>query len=705
MALTFLAATAFLAFWTAQIDRFEIMTDEMLYQRMALGFLETLSPSPHVHDQSVAYPSLTYPMLIAPTQLLGLEDGFRAAHLLNAALMASVCIPVYLLARSAGASRPVAWLSATISAIVPWTVFSAMLLTEVAAYPVFAWAMLAIHRCIVSPGPRSDSVALLAIAIAFFTRTQFALLVAVLPAALLTHELTWAASTAAGAAGNRRRAMAARLHALVREHAFLVGAGGIGLLALIFLQVTGGVTRIFGSYEGIASGPILVEGIDLHMRALLSVLALELGILPLIGWAAWALASITRPVHKGAHALAMLSILTVATVLVVVASFDLRTYGLVQDRYAFYVAPLLIIGLLMLLERRAHATALLAAGAFSVWVMLAYSDAQPRYTWIGAFHTVYVDVTDAVGNLIQRPGLTVNQLAVALTAAATVLLLAVCLKTRRRLPVFIVGALLLVYGTWHSAYILDEFAAGHSSRAGDQDWIDRAVGEKATVALLPALVADPPKSFETWWSAEFWNRSVRRQWLHKGTSFRPTPFPSHDLTVDKTSGRIEVEDPVPHVVLPLHDKRFGIEGRPVARNSELSLIKAALPLRATWTIEGTNTDGWSAPKQPVRVRVFAPGRAIGPVRARVKIDVLSDPSLTRRTYTIRGGTRVVKGAVPPGASSRPSVSVCVPPRSHRDIVVHVPQAGLLGTSPSMVGLAFTGVHTRFGGACSPTSAA
>src|SRR5262249_57595203 len=77
-------------------------------------------------------------------------------------------------------------------------------LTEVAGFPAFMWAMLGMHYAAVRPSWRSDLLAVLGVALAFFARTQFVGLIAVLPAALLVYH-----------ASRRELRSAARRHLLL----------------------------------------------------------------------------------------------------------------------------------------------------------------------------------------------------------------------------------------------------------------------------------------------------------------------------------------------------------------------------------------------------------------------------------------------------------------------------------------------------------
>ena len=89
--------------------------------------------------------------------------------------------------------------------------------TEVVAYPLFLWAMLAMHRSITSPRWSNDLVALVVIVLAFFARTQFALLAGVLPLAVVAADLgaprdgSWQTRTKAALEGLRPQPPDARL--------------------------------------------------------------------------------------------------------------------------------------------------------------------------------------------------------------------------------------------------------------------------------------------------------------------------------------------------------------------------------------------------------------------------------------------------------------------------------------------------------------
>ena len=149
---------------TGAVKDWFVMTDELVYERLAISIAKTGSPLPHIHDQFVRSLDQLYPLLIAPFFRHGLvSHDIHEAHLLNAWVMTSACIPAFLLARRVTGRRSVAYLLAILSVTIPWFIYAPFLLTEVVAYPAVLWALLAFQSAIASPSDRNDLFALLGI--------------------------------------------------------------------------------------------------------------------------------------------------------------------------------------------------------------------------------------------------------------------------------------------------------------------------------------------------------------------------------------------------------------------------------------------------------------------------------------------------------------------------------------------------------------
>ena len=127
------------------------MTDELLYERLALSFVDGAF-LPTLHGEHVDVYGVLYPFLLMPVfAVVDLPDAIRAVHGLNGVLFASAAIPTWLLARELALSRLAALGSALFAVALPWSVIGGFVMTESAAYPAALWALLAIHRAVVLP--------------------------------------------------------------------------------------------------------------------------------------------------------------------------------------------------------------------------------------------------------------------------------------------------------------------------------------------------------------------------------------------------------------------------------------------------------------------------------------------------------------------------------------------------------------------------
>jgi uncharacterized membrane protein len=100
VSLVFVAAAAVLASLSSQVGTWAVMTDELLYERLALSIAQTGSPLPALHHEQVAVYAQLYPLLLSPVfALVPLPSAVLVAHVWNAVLFASASIPAYLLAR------------------------------------------------------------------------------------------------------------------------------------------------------------------------------------------------------------------------------------------------------------------------------------------------------------------------------------------------------------------------------------------------------------------------------------------------------------------------------------------------------------------------------------------------------------------------------------------------------------------------------
>ena len=569
----FAIAAAALGVLATRVRDWVVMTDELQYAKLATHIGQTLSPLPTLRGAHVSSYAQLYPALLSPFYgTLAAPTAFGAAHVVNALLFASGAIPAYLLARQILLSPNWALVCAALSVAVPWNVESAFVLTESAAYPVFLWTMLAFVRAVALPSPRRDAVAIAAAAIAVLARTQFLVLAGVLPLAVLLQD------------GPRRA---------LQRHRVLAAAC---VAAAVVFAVLG--TRVLGSYSVTAT-----HGWPLPWRAFasaaehLDVVAVGIGVLPLLLGGAWL---VTRRTP-----FATLALVTIVLVSFEAASYDVRFGGglaHVRDRYAFYVAPLLLIALVAALRDGVPRAALGGVtGFFAVTVLLHH---------FGRIAGLYVDAPVAVLNgIVTDSG---GRVFVALFAVVLALAVTVA-RIPRRAIVLGACAFVFAFSAGVAAAAWTRLLSGHGPSGrpvtGLQglvlDWADRVLPSGAHTAIVPYTVdAEWGRSAVLWWDVEFWNRSVDRAYV-VGDTWDYAPFPHTELQVDPATGAVAgTEHAPPYVIASQEDSRLHFAGTRVAQNYNLDVLQVERPYRALWQSHGLDADGWTRPGRRAWIHVF-----------------------------------------------------------------------------------------------------
>ena len=669
------ALAAGLAVLTTHARDWFAMTNELLYERRAISVAQTLSPLPRLRGELVPSYDQLYPLLVAPAFRRGaVPHDLWNAHLLNAWIMASACIPAYLLARRATASRAAAYAVALLTVCTPWIFFASFLMTEVAAYPALLWALLAVQRTATAPSRGNDALALAAIGVAFLARTQFALLVLVAPLALLLHERS------------PRRALAR--HRLL-AWAYAVVAAGLAVLAAL-----GRLSSSLGVYGDTIGGNLLPNGIGRSFADHAAVVSLGVGILPLVAGAAWlAAAAVRPPAAPETRAFAAVGAVFVLAQTLEVTIFDLRfggAGGYVHDRYLIYLAPVVVLAFACaLLDRRRPRFSLLLPAAV---VVLGFAvGAFPGFAW-EQYETVN---SDAPIMSFVRPvaafagGLDGARAVLAgATVALTVLFVAAdrWLRRDRVTAGFLALALLALPALTAYMFVrlfrVDDWAdrpLAHPQLA-PYDWVDRTVGTGARVAMVQYPVSTAYLvSQRVWRDYEFWNVSVERDvqyggpWFFKYTG---DTFPQRRIRFDPVTGRAAAS-PARYVLQSNQEARFRVSGTAIAQQIDTKLIEAAQPWRADWLTFGLYPDGWTRPRTPARIRVFAvPGQA-GPRERTLTVAVRAPEDVDERRFTLAAdGRRVAAVATP--VAVRATVTLCVPARGYDEAVL---ETGAVSTIP------------------------
>jgi hypothetical protein len=655
LALLWLALGGALAILTTRVADWYVMTDELLYERLAISVSQLHSPLPHVHGELIGNVNQLYPLLLAPLFAVGLvPSGLRDAHLLNGLLMSSAAIPAFLLARRVSNGSRLAYVVAVLTVCLPWIVLASFLMTEAVAYPAFLWAILALHNATVAPRARNDALLLLAIGVAILARTQFAVLLAVVPIALLLDR-----------PAPRR---------VVSEHRLLAAVYSVLAVAAVVLAATGNLSRALGTYSVTAEGNVAPGGMPRSLLEHLAPLGLGTGIVPFVLGVAWLLSSPVQDRSRAQRAFASIAGVAVVALLLEVTSYDLRFgAGRLHDRYLFYVVPLVLIAFVaMLLERTWKRWAIFASGG-----LLALAFAFVPVISFGKFN---VDSPVAYLNeTLLRIGGSENGAELLLAVVAIVVML--LLLAGRRVAIAL-AALAIVLAPVQTAAAFTRLL-GHDGTSGrpitlDQsvvfDWLDREVGSGGNVTMIPypLLYGNYWENVAYWWNVEFWNASVRRAAVYDG-AFTGTPetFPTTVLSFDRTTGQANVS-PTKYVAQAVAETRFGLAGKVIGEDRGVQLIRTAGPWRAQWLGLGLYRDGWTIPKKRGAIRIFArPGRT-SPERRFVTISVRAPSDVAPRPVSFRSNESAWSAKVGTQPQS-PQLPVCVPPNGYADVRVTAPR--------------------------------
>jgi hypothetical protein len=548
--------------------------------------------------------------------------------------MASAALPAYLLARRLATPTWAALLAAVLTVVVPWIALSSFLLTEVAAYPAFVWALLAFHVAVTRPSARNDTLATLALVVAIGARTQLAVLAIVLPVAIA-------------------------LHSRVRRHTVLIVVYALGVvLALVALALG---HNPLGTYGATTHGNPIPAAFFPALLTHLATLALGFGLLPFLIGGAWIAANARRDAY------ATIACAVTVVVTVEVASYDVRFGGnIVRDRYLFYLAPVFALALVAALSRAAPARRWLAV---PLCVLVAGFALSP----LPRFEKLNVDTPASILDNYLRENLGgLNGARLALVVAALLVAILVVegqLLLPRSLLVPLVAVLALVGTTARTGYAFERLfringTAGRpvTTKMGlVAGWIDGTVGRDANVTAIPfpTLVGDYFASAGFWWDAEFWNASVDRTAGVPGEfEWTPSTFPKLALHLDRL-GRASISPPG-DVLQALGDTRFHLAGSVVLFNRGVFLVKPDRPWRADWSTSGLFDDGWTRPGAVAQIHVYPyPGQS-GPARRTLTVSLFAPTGVASRPFALRSNLGSATGAVG-GDQVTQEIAVCVPP--------------------------------------------
>ena len=650
-----LALGGALAILTTRVADWYVMTDELLYERLAISIGQLHSPLPHVHGELIGNVNQLYPLLLAPLfDGSFVPSGLRDGHLLNGFVMSSAAIPAFLLARRVTNGSRLAYVVAVLTVCLPWIVLASFLMTEAVAYPAFLWAILALHNTAVSPRARNDALLLVAIGVAILARTQFAVLFAIAPVALLLDRPA------------PRRVMA--------EHRLLAAAYAVLAAVAVILAATGNLSRALGTYSVTAEGNVAPSGMPRSLLEHIAPLGLGVGIVPFVLGVAWLLSSVVQERTRGQRAFAAIAGVAFVALLLEVTSYDLRFgAGRLHDRYLFYVVPLLLVAFVAILLERAWKRWAIAASGALLALAFAFVPVISYKKFNVDSPVAYLNETLlGIGGSESGAELFLAFLAIAvmsLLLAGRRVALALAALAIALAPVQTAAAftrLLTHDGTSGRPLTLDQSAVF--------DWLDQRVGTGGTVTMVPYpfLYGDYWENVSYWWNVEFWNASVRRAAVYdRAYSGTPDTFPTTTLSFDRATGKanVSLSD---YVAQAVAETRFRLAGKVVAENRGVDLIRAERPWRAQWLAFNLYRDGWTIPRVVGTIRIFAAPGQTARERRYVTLSVRAPNDVPPRAFEVRSNAASWAGRVGVQPISN-QMSACVPPHGYADVRVTAPR--------------------------------
>jgi hypothetical protein len=684
-----------------------ITLDEALFKASAAHYAYDGLPGALFDDVSARATARLYPLWLTPfVALLPGDLAVAAGRAANGPLFASACVPLYLLGRQLLASRWAAVAAAVAGVAVPWIAISAVLYSENLAYPLFAWALLAITLALRRPAPWRDLLAVVALVLLLGTRTQF---VALLPAYLVLVLVRVRRDARAAGLGPADWTRGLRL-ALRRFPVSLAGAV-VAAVALAVLAAGDALSdqfrRVGGSYSEIQSRTVLPQ--DVGLASLFEVVALGLGtgVVPIVLAAAWVVHAL-----QGRHGALARDLVAGAGVLlgVLFAVTMAAQSGFLgensEERYYVYAVPLVWIAALAALEgRRLAPRAVAVAGA----VFVALCACVPLATSLSPQSTFLAPATVGLRSAAERastalgdatgfaPFLTPRDL-VALAALAVVVPAAVVWRRapRARAAVLVAAAALQLAVTGYAFAVVRGAVPGLPGQVSDASpaalaWIDRAVPGDGPVAWLLGARQPAPLVVETLQrSTLFWNDQVRL--VHSVPAAGGSPkAPSLGALGDQAlavgaDGRLAPEPPHPDAVVTPDSPFVQLAGPLRPGRDGLALQRLERPARATWLATGLAETGLPAGADPVGLQAFT-----APARVTLRFAGAHDGPTSLR---VRLGGREQEVAFAGHEARAVTVGVCPGPGQRGSIEVVLGAPAAPGGPPSAAAL--TAVEVRPG---------
>ncbi len=568
-----------------------IMSDEFRYSELAKSFAST----GHflIRDSRTSIGNIAYPALIAPAWWLHpMSTTYIAAKIVNIVLATATVVPLFVWARRL-VSPFHAVVVVVLTLLMPSLLYTGTLMTENAFLPAFVLASFAFARALERPSALRQTLAFATILLASLVRLQGLVLLGVLPTAILLKVLFEV--RAARRESSLRFALSQLRRYWLSAALLLVGAAFYVVWELAHGR---SLSSGLGSYEVVANGGYSF-GLVRHWVLLhVAEVPLFVGVLPASALLLLLALALRRGGTRNEAERAFLAVTaaSVPWIVVEVAAFASRFSIRIEERYMFFLSPLLFLALVLWLDRGLPRprVATVVAGALPALLFLAL----PLGTLLNI--SIYSDTFQLIpflrlSQLVGGIAWTERLLIAGGIAAALVFIF----WPRRWLPSLVLPgavAVFLVLSTYVVMGAVRDYSQSVRDLAGTSgspSWIDRALGRGRQAGFLLGTTADPWPEVQSLWQLEFWNRRLGPIYNlgipdPAGGSETPVQVASNTgAVVSNLTGR-----PVqtPYVVSSLS---FGLDGRVIAVRPPFVLYRTRRPLRVAERQAGIYGDGWA----------------------------------------------------------------------------------------------------------------
>jgi 4-amino-4-deoxy-L-arabinose transferase-like glycosyltransferase len=643
-AVRFLGSRSFEAPWIAPDEEIYALLGRSLWETGAFEILGASAP----------YYSALYPALVGlPFAVADAGDGLAAVQALQAVVMSSVAVPVYLWGRTL-VSTTWALSAAALALLVPALAYSGLVMSETLFYVVTTWALWALARALEKPSVGRQAVAGLAVAAAVLTRLQAVVL---LPALVVAVALL---------AGFTRSTVPFRRFAVAFG---LVGAAAIVWVALRAVE-GGSWQEVLGAYATVAEREYsLGRAAEFVAWHLADVALLTLGI-PLL-----ALLVLVVPALGGregdprVRAFLALAVAYVGLLAIEVGAFASRFVGHLAERQLVTAAPPLFLALALWLHRGAPrpqpaaSIAALLVGA-AVLLLPVRDLAVPEAAPDGFFTIPLEQLADATSAATME--------ATYLVGSVFMLALFVFLP-RRAAPALVV---LVAVGLLAASTIATAEVSDLSRRervrvfgSGDPAWVDRSADGPVS------LLWTGERYWPAVWEHLFWNRRIDEV-LRMTDQPVPGPVPQRPVTPRADGTLFDASGRGGDPALLVASRSLTFAGDRLAElpatpdHDALVLWRPERPARVLTWATGILPNGDLMGLSRVQVFDCGPGR--------LELTLLGKEG---KPFLVRlDGRDVYRRTLAPGEIARPKLAAPAGARGGTRCVYELDSAGLMGST-------------------------